>query len=158
VKNFAFSDPVCERAREYASLRLDGELSELEEALLAAHLSRCEPCKSFDADIRMLTSELREAAFERPSEPIVIPGRRHAARQVLRVGTAAAVVAVALFAGAVETVLKPRTATSATPAANMLIAPGSEVRELRALNRVRLETGIRISPTLLRALRLPGDS
>jgi anti-sigma factor RsiW len=135
VKNLAFSDPVCERAREYASLRLDGELSELEEALLAAHLSRCEPCKSFDADIRMLTSELRQAAFERPSEPIV-----------------------ALFAGAVETVLKPRTATSATPAAKMLIAPGSEVRELRALNRVRLETGIRISPTLLRALRLPGDS
>ena len=90
MKNLAFCDPVCERAREYASLRLDGELSELEEALLSAHLSRCDICHTFDADIRAMASALREAAFEKASAPIVIPGRRRAARQVLRVGTAAA--------------------------------------------------------------------
>lgn len=158
MRNLAFSDPVCDRAREYASLRLDGELSELEEALLSAHLQHCDVCSSFDADIRAMTSELRDAAFEQPSAPIMIPGRRHVSGRVLRVGSAAAVVAIALFAGAVQTVLKPRAAISATPAVSMLVSPGSEVQELRALNRARLEPGIRVSPTLLRALRLPGDS
>lgn len=158
MRNLPFCDPVCERAREYASLRLDGELSELEEALLSAHLSRCDVCRTFDADIRTMASALRDAAFEKASAPIVIPGRRRAASQVLRVGTAAAVVAVALFAGAVETVLKPRAATSAVPSASMLAPPGSEVQELRALNRARMESAVRVSPTLLRALRLPGDS
>jgi predicted anti-sigma-YlaC factor YlaD len=160
VKNLAFCDPVCERAREYASLRLDNELSELEEALLAAHLSRCETCSAFAKGIEVTTGELRAAALEQPSVPVVIARRRRRAGvQVLRVGSAAAVVAVALFAGVVETVLKPGgVAVSATPSASMLVAPGSEVKELRALNRDRLRPAVRVSPNELRTLRLPGDS
>src|SRR3954454_17246769 len=37
---------LCERARLWASLRADGELSELEGALLDAHLARCAECRS----------------------------------------------------------------------------------------------------------------
>lgn len=158
MKNVAFCDPVCERAREYASLRLDGELSELEEALLSAHVSRCESCRAFADGIDSATGQLRAAAFEQPSVPVVIARRRRAAYQVLRVSTVAAVLAVALFAGAVETVLKPGTSTSAGPSASMLVPPGSEVQELRAFNRARLRAPVRVSPILLRALRLPGDS
>ena len=35
---------MCERARAWASLRLDAELSEFEDALLTAHLRRCSAC------------------------------------------------------------------------------------------------------------------
>ena len=57
----------CERAREGASLRLDGELSEFEQALLGAHLARCEPCRSFAAELDAVTTRLRHAPLERSS-------------------------------------------------------------------------------------------
>ena len=34
----------CDRARAWVSLRLDDEISELEERLLEAHLGRCAAC------------------------------------------------------------------------------------------------------------------
>ena len=43
---------MCERAREWASLRLDGELSELERALLDAHTRNCAACAEYVADDR----------------------------------------------------------------------------------------------------------
>ena len=49
----------CERARECASLRLDGELSEFEQALLVAHLARCELCRSFAAELESVTDHMR---------------------------------------------------------------------------------------------------
>ena len=36
----------CERAREWASLRLDGELSQFESAMLESHLARCAACQA----------------------------------------------------------------------------------------------------------------
>ena len=35
---------LCERSREWISLRLDGELSELAEKMLESHLARCAAC------------------------------------------------------------------------------------------------------------------
>ena len=44
---------VCARVREQVSLELDGELSQLEQRMLAAHLERCAAC----ADRTRPTSE-----------------------------------------------------------------------------------------------------
>jgi predicted anti-sigma-YlaC factor YlaD len=55
---------ACERARVWASLRLDGELSELEAALLDAHLGRCEECAADVAAFELATTTLR-------AEPLV---------------------------------------------------------------------------------------
>jgi predicted anti-sigma-YlaC factor YlaD len=51
----------CERARAWASLRADGELSELESALLDAHLARCASCRSFARGAVEVASALRTA-------------------------------------------------------------------------------------------------
>lgn len=71
----------CERARQWASLRLDGEVSALEGQLLERHLATCEGCRSFEAGIRSATMLVREASpevptrrFEQPRRPLV-PGR-----------------------------------------------------------------------------------
>ena len=90
---------LCARARFWASLRVDGELSELEGALLDAHLERCADCRAFGTDSSTLTALLRQAPREEMSVPIVLPrpGRLSAAR-LLQAGAAAA--AVALVAGA----------------------------------------------------------
>ena len=87
---------TCERAREWVSLRLDGELSELESALLEAHLNRCAPCAAFAADVEGATLELRSAPLERLEQPVVLPLRRPARTvRVVQLGAAAALVAAA---------------------------------------------------------------
>jgi anti-sigma factor RsiW len=51
----------CSRAREWISLALDGELSELEDALLQRHLAGCAACAGYFATVRAATGELRAA-------------------------------------------------------------------------------------------------
>jgi len=87
---------LCERSREWISLRLDGELSELAEKMLESHLVRCAACRTFESDVEVMSRLVRTAPLEHPEQPIALPrGRRRAyARPVGAV--AASVAAVAL--------------------------------------------------------------
>lgn len=90
---------VCERARTYASLRLDGELSDFEHALLDSHLAGCGACRAFAADVAALTGELRTARFERLECPLQLPVRVRAGLRRVQVGAAAAVLVTVIGAG-----------------------------------------------------------
>ena len=46
---------VCERGREWISLRLDGELSELAQKMLDSHLARCPECRVLRREGRGVT-------------------------------------------------------------------------------------------------------
>jgi anti-sigma factor RsiW len=82
----------CERARQWASVGVDGELSTFERALLEDHLGRCASCREFSRDVSGLTSALRAAPREQ-FEGVVL-GRIH--RQIrLRLAPAAAAMAIA---------------------------------------------------------------
>jgi predicted anti-sigma-YlaC factor YlaD len=83
----------CERAREWASLELDGELSTFERALLEAHLESCRTCTEFSSAISGLTGALRSAPHER-FDGVVI-GRHPRRRMRMRLAPAAAAMAVA---------------------------------------------------------------
>jgi predicted anti-sigma-YlaC factor YlaD len=98
---FRLQPRTCERSREWASLRLDSELSELEQALLDAHLARCESCAAYAGAIEATTERMRAAAPIRLGEPILLPSRRRAfPLRALRAATAtAAVVACAVGLG-----------------------------------------------------------
>ena len=50
---------LCARTRFWVSLRIDGELSQLECALLDAHLSRCPECREFAVGAEFTASKLR---------------------------------------------------------------------------------------------------
>jgi anti-sigma factor RsiW len=94
----------CSRAREWVSLRLDGELSELERLLLWRHLARCAECHAFSESVEATTRAIRETPQERPSrslEPAPRPARPHARRRL----AVAAIVVGAAAAGAVAGVL-----------------------------------------------------
>jgi anti-sigma factor RsiW len=70
---------LCSRARFWASLRVDGELSELEGALLDAHLGRCADCRDYAAGVVGATAALRNTPLV-AATPIVVdvpagPGR-----------------------------------------------------------------------------------
>jgi predicted anti-sigma-YlaC factor YlaD len=81
----------------HASLRLDSELSELEEALMAAHLARCAACRSFADDLEKITYRLRTTPLVEPSAQFQLP-RRRARIGVARAGTAAAATITAAIA------------------------------------------------------------
>jgi anti-sigma factor RsiW len=82
----------CDRARQWASLELDGELSSFERALLENHLEGCPLCAEFHAEIGGMTTALRAAPYE-PFEGVAL-GRVHR-RVRLRLAPAAAAMAVA---------------------------------------------------------------
>jgi len=89
----------CERARAWVSLGLDRELSEVEEALLRAHVGRCAACAAFARDVDGLTQEIRTTWPLRPVAPCMSLYRRRAATRTLQLGAAAAVVAMAAGLG-----------------------------------------------------------
>jgi anti-sigma factor RsiW len=112
------SGQACDRAREWASLRIDDELSELESALLEAHLKRCPACASFAAGVEAVALQLRAASVERLEQPIVLPLRRTGSRpRAVQLGAAAALVVAAAGLGTLFGALGPQgspgTATTA---------------------------------------------
>ena len=50
---------ACERASEWISLELDGELGRLERSALHRHLERCEGCRTTNATLDSVTQAIR---------------------------------------------------------------------------------------------------
>lgn len=93
---------VCDRAREYSSRSLDGELSDFERALLDTHLERCDACRTYAAELAEIVTRLRTAPLEALPHPIALPSRRRVrTRSVLQGAAAAAAAVVAVTAGLV---------------------------------------------------------
>jgi predicted anti-sigma-YlaC factor YlaD len=86
----------CERTRAAAALEVDGVLSQLELAVLDAHVARCADCSTFRREIAELTAALRDAPAEPFRAQLMLPYRRRARRAVTRVAAVAATVAVGL--------------------------------------------------------------
>src|SRR6266540_3353743 len=87
---------VCDRAREYSSRALDGELSDFERALLETHLERCGACRAYSIELAEIVTRLRVALPHPISLP---PARRRARARVLQGAAAVAAAAVAATAG-----------------------------------------------------------
>jgi predicted anti-sigma-YlaC factor YlaD len=132
---------ACDRMRELFSTSLDGELSELDEARLDAHLAACTGCRAY-ADTTVAASRLlRETPLEELTVPIVVPGRRLAVARKLQVAAAAAAVAATVgLSVAVGTIGRPSAshaaAHSATPSANLRF-PDQELRMLQRTLQAR---------------------
>lgn len=89
----------CERARIWASLAADGELSELERSSLGAHEARCPDCARYHRALTIATRLLRESAPEQPRVALFEPARRRSVYGRLQLAAAAAAVVAALAAG-----------------------------------------------------------
>ncbi len=87
---------VCQRIREQVSLRLDGELSQLELRMVSFHLERCADCQTFEAAVREFTTELRTSPLESPRLPIAIRRTRRISLSTAQLSAAAALAVAVL--------------------------------------------------------------
>lgn len=91
----------CDRARAWAALAPDGELSELERKLLGSHLDRCDACASFAVHVAAVAVELRASSLEPLPRPVsTAVCRRRGYGGVRAAGAAAAVALMAFGVGA----------------------------------------------------------
>jgi predicted anti-sigma-YlaC factor YlaD len=143
------SGHLCERARFWASLRLDGELSELEDALLEAHLARCAGCHTVVEGLGAATMALRSAPLERVA-PVAVNAPR-SPRRLLATIAVAAVLVLGMIAGGLVRGQVSHDAASAPRAVAVVASFDSpdHLRELRRtslLNQRRLPRNIAAEP------------
>jgi predicted anti-sigma-YlaC factor YlaD len=127
---------VCERARAWASLHVDGELSQLERLLLDAHLASCADCREFAACVDATTGMLRAAELETLAEPVRLPAPRYrVGRLVAPLAAAAAVLAAAVIGAGAGL----HSLTSGSPSQASAAAARSDTpNEMRSVRRDQL--------------------
>jgi len=107
---------ACDRARQWATSEVDGELSRFEIVLLRAHLDACPSCREFHAAIGGITSTLRATPLERLERMIEVRRLRRRLRPRLAPAAAAmALAAVVLGSGLVSNELRSGSVRGAAP-------------------------------------------
>jgi predicted anti-sigma-YlaC factor YlaD len=128
---------LCERSREWISLRLDGELSELAEKMLESHLARCAACQAFESDVEVTSRLVRTAPLERPEQPVALPRARR--RAFLRPVGAAAATAAAVALGFAAFLNLPSSGTlAASPSIRIANADNSDLKLQRGMRAALL--------------------
>jgi len=135
---------LCARARFWASLRIDGELSELEGALLDAHLTRCEACRTVSDGFGGIATILRQTPPARV-DPVAVHVPR-SPRRLLATIAVAALLLVGVVAGSQVREHTSRQAAS-VPRVIAVVAASETPDQLRRLRRT----------TLLNTRKLPRD-
>jgi predicted anti-sigma-YlaC factor YlaD len=129
---------LCERSREWISLRLDGELSELAEKMLESHLARCAGCREFESDAAVATRLVRTTPLERPEQPIALPrGRR---LELVRPAGAVAATVAAIALGLAAFLNVPSSGT-AIPNVRAVNADNSDLTLQRGIRASLLRPG-----------------
>src|SRR5439155_23642145 len=146
----------CERARQWASADVDGELSTFERVLLADHVARCHSCREFHMSVSGLTGAIRSAPHER-FEGLVIGRIRRQVR--LRLSPAVAAMAVAAVGlGSILVASQVRTGSvpgvqSARESAADAGTDTMNLRTSRALERLSVRKPVRAPRSVHRSLR-----
>jgi anti-sigma factor RsiW len=136
---------ICDRVRSQVSLELDGELSQLERAMVAAHLERCPDCRAHESEVSAFTDLLRQAPLKQMENPVVVRRLRRPIVARLQAGAAAAVAIAAL--GAASQVVPESRSPARSPSESRQIQYPSQRQiqgEQSILQRVRSGKEIRL--------------
>ena len=126
----------CDRARQWASSELDGELSTFEHVLLRAHVAGCPSCAEFCARIGALTETLRAAPLE-PFEGVIEFGRF---RRRFRMRLAPAAAAMAVAAIGLGSILASSAVRSGSVGSGHVSRTPAVTADLAALDTMDLRT------------------
>jgi hypothetical protein len=125
----------CERARQWASLRVDGELSELEVGLLERHLESCASCRAFAARVAATTGLVRATPPEKPEIAYAPPRTRVIGLPVGRRTAIAAIAAAAALGSFVGSWLQRPAPTPAPANISQVSFLTRDMNQLRQLPR-----------------------
>jgi predicted anti-sigma-YlaC factor YlaD len=136
---------ICDRVRSQISLELDNELSQLERAMVEAHVARCPDCLAYQTEVTAFTGALRAAPLEPMESPIALRAPRRAVVARLQAGAAAAVALVALGVAA-QIAMEPRSPSSSPLGSREIKYPTQRAiaREQALLQRVNSGHPIRL--------------
>jgi predicted anti-sigma-YlaC factor YlaD len=137
----------CAAACEAISLRLDSELSPVQEVLLEAHLARCGDCRARSEGVVWLTEAIRSAPLVEPSTRFQLPARSGGRARLLRAAPAAAAVAAVVLGGLLSLHLTA-TRGSATSIGNVRHLMGIKERMLEQLDSAAETPEQSIRPSL----------
>jgi predicted anti-sigma-YlaC factor YlaD len=143
----------CDRARQWASAGVDGELSTFERALLADHLERCSACREFNLRIGDLTTALRAAPRERVEGVTIGRIRRRVHLRLAPAAAAMAFLAVGLGSVVASTDLKGGPAHNSQPGRIVPVAAAPEALNLSAADRLHRLVISRVEAAGARSLR-----
>jgi predicted anti-sigma-YlaC factor YlaD len=132
--HFPLANRRCERARQWSSLRLDGELSELEGALLEKHLETCGSCVSFHERLSATALSLRTTPPEPTRISFQIPKRTRVSFPASR-RVAVAAIAAALALGSLVGSMLHGPAASPAPKDPQISFLTRDVNQLRQIPR-----------------------
>jgi anti-sigma factor RsiW len=90
---------VCERSLTLASLRLDGELAELEQRMLDGHLTRCPACRQGAEELAAITAVVRATPLEPIEQVATLRFRRPWSGRLRPVAAVAATLLLGIGAG-----------------------------------------------------------
>jgi predicted anti-sigma-YlaC factor YlaD len=131
---------TCERAVRSLSLRLDGELSELEEVALDRHLAQCAPCRAIAAETIGFTQLLRGAPLIDVGRQLEVTSPRRArARRVRRTAAALALAGGVAVASVVAVLSGAGLSGSSHPSSALGFRDQEEQRQFVRSELVRLE-------------------
>lgn len=139
---------LCERGREWISLRLDGELSELAQKMLDSHLARCNECRAFEADVVATARLVRATPLERPTQQVSLPHARRLALSTRRMSAVAAS-AAAVVLGVAAFINMPSSGGVAAPSLRPAAGDNSDLVQFRGMR------GALLPPPLPREFRGP---
>lgn len=148
---------LCERARSWAALAPDGELSELERKLLDSHVTRCRACSRFAVEVAAVAADLRACPLQPLPGPVSI-STWHRRRVYARARGVAAAAAVAVMAFGIAS-----RAPLATSDRESLQLPrvvdfsGGDQAEIQRLEAAQRLATLRTTPTRLRPARRFGN-
>ena len=124
---------ACDRAREWATAEVDGELSRFELVLLRAHLDACPSCREFHTAIGGITRTLRATPLERLERAIEVTRlRRRLLPRLAPAAAAMALAAVVLGSGLVSSEL--RSSGSVQDAASSLDGVAGRLASVDTMN------------------------
>jgi predicted anti-sigma-YlaC factor YlaD len=133
---------TCERAARSISLRLDGELSELEGAALDRHLGECARCRELAVETDAFTRLLREAPLVEYDRELAFTPAHRVRRRVVRRGA----FALAAVGGSLAALLGALSGTSLTGSPETHASSALAFRDLAEQRRFVKSELIRLEP------------
>jgi len=113
----------CERARQWASLRADGELSELESLMLERHVAGCDSCRLWQERVEATTELLRAAPLDAPARQVKLDRRERARFPLRHRLVLAAVVAAAALGSLLGAMLDRPEGPASPPSPQLSLLP-----------------------------------